>query len=198
MWPDGLYLCPVLFHINFLLIMLQVLIIGHIGAQAEFKAFKDGRGEFLSFRVAHREAWRDESGQQHESTQWVDVVMSCKGGRPPVAEFLQAGQLVYVSGSMSLRVFSSAKDRCMKAGCTINARDVQLLGAKPDPVPRQLLDEAGVVFPVSKLYRSDAAKDCVLHDSHGRLYSVDANGFVNPIGTSSGVVTNESQGDDLF
>ena len=122
--------------------MLQTIIIGHLGADAEVKS-ANGR-EFVTFRIANTDKWTDDAGQVHEQTTWVDCIMN---GRPKVADYLKKGIQVYAAGSVSLRVYSSAKDRCMKAGITINVRSVELLGGKSDEVP-------GV------LYRTDNQQEC--------------------------------------
>ena len=63
-------------------------------------------------------------------------------GNPNVTPYLKKGQLVFVTGSQSLRVYSSKKDRCMKAGLTINVRQVELLGTKNDDIPGTLYSPA--------------------------------------------------------
>lgn len=118
--------------------MLQTSVIGHLGADAEFKN-ANGK-EFVTFRVANTEKWTDDAGQVHENTTWVDCILN---GRPNVANFLKRGQQVYAAGSLSLRVYSSAKDRCMKAGATINVKQIELLGGKTDDVPSVLYTEDG-------------------------------------------------------
>lgn len=118
--------------------MLQAMLIGHLGADAESKSTNGN--EFITFRIANTDKWTDEAGQVHEQTTWVDCIMN---GKPKVFEYLKKGQLVYVAGSVSLRVYSSAKDKCMKAGMTINVRQVELLGGKSDDVPTLLLTEDG-------------------------------------------------------
>lgn len=116
--------------------MLHSILIGHLGADAEAKSV-NGK-DFITFRIANSEKWTDQAGQVHEQTTWVDCIMN---GKPNVFDFLKKGQLVYVSGSVSLRVYSSAKDKCMKAGMTINVRQVELLGGKSDDVPSLLFTE---------------------------------------------------------
>lgn len=128
--------------------MLQTSCIGHIGSDAEVK-LSNGR-EFTTFRIAHTDKWTDDAGQVHESTTWVDCIMQ---GKPNVIEYLKKGQMVFVSGSTSLRVYSSAKERCMKAGMTINVRQVELLGGKTDEIPNILFDATtGVQLSVKKFY----------------------------------------------
>lgn len=129
--------------------MLQVTCIGHLGSDAEFKQ-SNGR-EFTTFRVAHTDKWTDDAGQVHENTTWVDCIMN---GKPNVIEYLRKGQMVFISGSCTLRVYSSAKDRCMKAGMQINVRQVELLGGKTDEIPSTLYNATnGEQVAVKKWYQ---------------------------------------------
>ena len=164
--------------------MLQVTLIGHIGGNAEVKT-ANGK-EFVAFRVANTERWTGADGQKREETTWVDVVLD---GRPKVFEFLKAGQLVYVQGGAKLRVYSSEKDRCMKAGLTISAQRVELLGAKPDAVPATLYSQDGAYsYPVVKLFNcpdmvnAKGVKYPVqLKSTGGLLFSIDKEGFILPV-----------------
>ncbi len=130
--------------------MLQAIAIGHLGGDAEVK--QANGNEFTTFRIAHTEKWKDDAEQVHENTQWIDVTINKK---PAVLEYLKKGQQVFVSGSASLRVYSSAKDRCMKAGLTINARQIELIGGRGDEVPSILFSaNTGVQIDVRKYYQA--------------------------------------------
>ena len=154
--------------------MLQTTVIGNVGADAQFQS-KDGR-DFVIFRVAHNDVWTDQAGQQHSSTIWVDCIMN---GKPKVAEFIKAGTQVFISGRTSVRVYSSEKDRCMKAGITINVDTVQLLGGINDEVPRRLYDDHGAQHDVKKWYLTDV-KSTTLKNVKGDEFLVDPNGWVSP------------------
>lgn len=175
--------------------MLQAILCGHIGADAEIKV-SDGH-EFCTFRVAHSERWTDESGQAHENTTWVDCSMD---GRPKVFEYLKRGTLVYISGHVRTRVYSSAKDRCMKAGITISVRSLELLGGKPDVVPTKVVDTAGTLHDVSKWYYCpDLVRDKkqpeivqVFSTRGDAQFSVDRNGWVTPVQNNSQTENNEN------
>lgn len=104
--------------------MLLVQAIGHIGADAIVQV-ADGR-EFVSFRIAHTQRFKNADGQVSEHTQWIDCVMN---GRPAVTPYLVKGQQVYVSGAANLRVYDSAKDHCKKAGLQVRCIAVELLGS---------------------------------------------------------------------
>lgn len=169
--------------------MLQATVIGNVGADAQYQS-KDGR-YFVTFRVAHNEQWTDQAGQKHTSSIWVDCIMS---GKPKVAEFLKAGTQVICQGSVSLRVYSSQKDRCMKAGMTINVTNVQLLGGSSDDIPRHLFDENGTQHDVRKAYYSDV-KACTLTSQRGEQFLVDANGWISKATTTPPASAEGNQND---
>ena len=155
--------------------MLQAIVCGYLGADAECKT-EQGR-EFTTFRVAHSDRWTDANQQTHESTTWVDCIMS---GHPNVAEYLKQGTLVYVSGHVKLRAYSSEKVRAFVAGMTISVVTVELLGGGSDAVPRRLYDKAGVMHEVRKYYFTDTPGE-VLTNGRGREFAVDDNGWVFPM-----------------
>lgn len=160
--------------------MLQATLIGHLGGDADVKT-QDGR-EFVTIRVAHSERWTDQNDQLHENTIWVDCIID---GHPKVVEFLKRGTIVCVTGSAMTRLYSSAKDRCMKAGLQIRVRSIELIGAKPDAVPSRLYStEDGHEFVIKKYYQCPelvrGKKDVEwypLKSRSGETYVVDRNGW---------------------
>lgn len=156
--------------------MLKVTFIGQLGADAEKKIANNGK--FTTFRAAHNEVFKDDAGNEHTTTIWVDCTLN---DHPAVADYLKAGTSVYVEGYPSLRVYSSPKDRCMKAGMTIRVQKIELLGGKVDAVPRQLIDSNGVIHQVVKYFNVPDVKKAQLMDKRGNVYDVDNKGWVTPI-----------------
>ena len=181
----GYNLCFTLFIFS---VMLKSILIGNLGADAEVRSV-NGR-EFVSFRVAHSWNFTASDGTTNSGTIWVDCIGSNLKG---VVEYLKKGTQVYVEGNVSLRVYSSKNDRCMKAGLTINVETLQLIGSKPDLVPKQVINpDDGSVHAVTRKYMvtdmhgvvaPDAYKDMV--DEHGNLYSLDTLGFIHPQSTNT-------------
>lgn len=164
--------------------MIKVEVIGNLGADCEVKQSNGNR--FGACRIAHTEKYTDAQGNVHESTIWVDIVIPDAENK--VIPYLKAGVKVFVRGNASLRVYSSQKDRCMKAGLTINAREIELCGGSSDAVPRQLIDPSnGQLFDVTKCYwigketkgmkKSDVV---MMTDAKGGRYTMDSVGFVQP------------------
>lgn len=166
--------------------MLKVSLIGHLGANAEVKN-ANGK-EFTTMRIAHTDKWKDAAGVSHEQTTWVDVIINDK---PTVLPYLQRGQMVFVEGSCALRVYSSPKDRCMKAGLTINARSIELLGGKNDEIPALLYSPAdGSEHKVTKHYfcadiaNADNLTESVIFASRtGEQFNITPQGWVSKVTT---------------
>ena len=157
--------------------MLLTTIIGNLGANAEIKA-ADGR-EFVTFRIAHNESYTSADGTKTEKSIWVDCTMSCTNGRPAVLPYLVKGTAVCVVGNISTRVYSSEKDRCMKAGITIHVQRLELIGGQGDTVPRRLFTKDGVMVEVNKYYHAQT-NETVLLDQRGNQFTVAEGGWIAP------------------
>ena len=172
--------------------MIKVEVIGNLGADCEVK--QSNGNKFGACRVAHTEKYTDAQGNVHESTIWIDIVIPDADNK--VIPYLKAGVKVFVRGNASLRVYSSQKDRCMKAGLTVNAREIELCGGSSDAVPRQVIDPSnGQLFDVTKCYwigketKGMKKADLVdITDAKGGQYKMDSYGFVHPV-----IVDSESE-----
>lgn len=169
--------------------MLKVELIGNLGADADIKDVNGSK--FVTFRVAHTSKYTDDGGQSHEKTTWVDVTMNDTEAK--VIPFLKAGVKVFVRGNADLRVYSSPKDRCMKAGLRVSAFEIELCGGSTDMVPRELIiPETGILVKVNKFYQTDLdtskfKKDETqqIIDKQGRYYTVIKGGWVAPTPTET-------------
>lgn len=164
--------------------MLKVELIGNLGADAQVKEANGAK--FVTMRIAHTDRWTDDRGNTKESTIWVDVTFN--NAESKVLPFLKAGVKIFVRGSASLRVYSSAKDRCMKAGLTVSAHEIELCGGSTDEVPRELADpNDGHLYKVAKYYQTDVdtskwkkEDQGLLVDRQARRYIVVKGGWVAP------------------
>ena len=162
--------------------MLKVEVLGNLAADVEVK--ESNGSKFATFRVADTQKFKGQDGKDKEQTNWIDCTFSNVESK--VLQFLKTGVKVFVRGNASLRVYSSKKDRCMKAGLQVNVTEIELCGGNNDEVPRQIVDpENGQLFDVSKYYWTDAPtkgmkKDEVKHmvDATGNQFLMDYRGFV--------------------
>lgn len=163
--------------------MFRVEIIGNLGADAS--VMESNGSKFVTMRIAHTDAYKDDAGNKHEKTVWIDATMN--DAETKLLPYLKQGVKVFVRGNGSLRVYSSPKDRCMKAGLTVSVREIELVGGSSDEVPKQVIDPStGTLFDTQKYYwinrdNKDMKKDEVmtLVDSRGGEYVMNKQGFVS-------------------
>lgn len=164
--------------------MFKIEVIGNLGADAEVKNAQGNK--FVTMRIAHTEKWKDEHGNQQSKTIWIDATMNDVDS--PVLPYLKQGVKVFVRGNASLRVYSSPKDRMMKAGAQVSVRELELVGGSSDDVPRRLIDpDNGQVFDTQKYYwinrdNKDMKKDDqkILIDDKQHGFIMNKAGFVIP------------------
>lgn len=158
--------------------MQSVSIIGHIGADAE--SYSNNGRNFLRFRVAVSRQFTDRQGAKHEETQWFTCFYS---GGDAIRQYLVKGQMVYVSGSLTLSVVSSPKLRRMVVAADVSVQQIELVGnANRDDVPRRLIDCNGALHDVYKAYfiREQNMYNSSLYDTRGGVWRVDQYGFLSP------------------
>lgn len=179
--------------------MLQFQVIGNLGGDAKVQE-KDGR-KFVSFNVANTDKWTDQDGKVHETTDWISCTMNGDGGN--ILPYLTTGTKVYVEGRGSVRLYSSPKDRMMKAGANINVTRIELVGGTSDAIPSQLFDTAtGEMHRIDKYY-FDAefsklkfdGEFAYLADRKGRLYMVNKSGWVAQIQDDRTQQSQHAEGD---
>lgn len=159
-------------------------LIGNLGADAKIV---DNNGKpFISFNVADTDRWKDEGGNIHESTTWVQCTLNGGATENKVFEYLKAGTKVFVMGRMRTRVYSSEKERRMVAGVNLYVMQVELVGGSSDEVPRKLIDPMDATihnvykaFYVRKEELATMSKQLV--DKAGQLYDVNEYGFIVPV-----------------
>lgn len=177
--------------------MFKVEFIGNLGADAEIKEVNGSK--FVAMRIALTDKWTTESGEKKESTTWADVTMSNTESK--VIPFLKSGVKLFVRGNGSLRVYSSPKERKMKAGIQCAATEIELCGGVAELVPRQLINpDSGELVDTTKYYWCNAetkgmkAADVkLLIDTKGNQYLMDKRGFVAPVPTQAESQSEETQ-----
>lgn len=179
--------------------MLKVEVLGNLGADAEVK--ESNGSKFVSFRIADTQRYKDKEQKDVETTNWIDCTLS--NAESKVIPYLKAGVKVFVRGNGSLRVYSSKKDRCMKAGLQVAVIEVELCGGNTDAVARQVVDPTdGSIHDVTKYYWTDIPtkgmkKDDLkeLLDVRGGQYLMNNRGFVAPVPTAQGDESEDNQAD---
>ena len=107
--------------------MLQVSLIGNLGADAQVKS-KNGNS-FLCFNVAHTARIKQSNGEVVDQTQWVSVTMNNYSDN--FAKYLVRGTKVYVYGKLFCRIWRDAQNT-PNVGLNVLADIVELCGSKSD------------------------------------------------------------------
>ena len=164
--------------------MFTANVIGNLGSYAE--VVESNGKKFVTLSIADSRKFRNADGSEVTQTTWIDAIINNVDS--PILPYLRQGVKVCVYGNVSLIVYSSKKDRMMKAGATIHVLSIELCGGSSDDVPRELIDpETAMVFQTNKYYwvnrdNSKMKKDemFTLVDAKGRPYQMNKQGFVIP------------------
>lgn len=151
-------------------------LIGNLGQDAQLRT--DNGRSYVLFSVANTERFQRRDGSNVEITDWVNCILNGDGGQ--LLQYLKKGRKVYVRGRASLRVFSSEKDRRMKAGVDLNVKEVELL-EQANGMPRNLYKDDGVMVRVNTAYwvaKEDIPANGILFDVRNNMFNVDNNGWV--------------------
>ena len=175
--------------------MLKVELIGNLGADVEIKEANGAK--FATFRVADSNKYTNHQGEEQNITNWIDCTLNNVESK--VLPYLKAGVKVFVRGNANLRVYSSKKDRCMKAGLQVSVNEIELCGGNNDAVARQVIDpNDGTIHDVTKHYWCDAQTRGMkrddtreLIDQRGNRYVMNNQGFVIPMPEESAEETGE-------
>jgi single-strand DNA-binding protein len=104
----------------------KVILIGHLGRDAETK-FTPSNVAMTRFSVATNRRWKDQqSGEWKEETDWANVVL---WRQENLANYLTKGKQVYVEGRLQTRSWDD-KDGKKQYSTEVVAEDVILLGGR--------------------------------------------------------------------
>ena len=105
----------------------KAIIIGNLGADPEIRDTQKGT-QVATFNVATTERWKDQSGQQQESTEWHRVVTWSRLAEI-CGEYLHKGSRVYIEGRLQTRKWQdqNGNDRYTTE---IVARDMKMLDSR--------------------------------------------------------------------
>lgn len=176
--------------------MQKIELTGNLGSDAEYR--NENGNEFIKFNVGVTERFTKQDGTKVEQVTWHSCVLN--GRQENLLPYLKKGTRVFVRGDQRLRVFSSEKERTMKAGSNVSVRELELIGAKAEPVPGELCDDHGLLYKTVKYFwvpaNADGTRPSLLMNPKnlGERYLVDANGFLVLAATASTPeTTNEAE-----
>lgn len=155
--------------------MLKLHVIGNLGADAELRT--DQGRKYVTLSIAHTEKRHNQDGGSYEVTRWISATINGDGGN--LLPYLKKGTRVAAYGDCDVRVYHSERERKMVGGLNLFIRDIELVGAQPDLVPRDLYDKDGVAYHVNKYYYCQDAKGKTLLSRSGAEFAVNADGWVS-------------------
>lgn len=177
--------------------MFSSMVIGNLGSDAEIVSSNGAK--FVALSIASSVKRKRDDGTEVTETTWIEATLN--NTELPIIPYLKAGVKVAVYGYTSLRVYSSKKDRCMKAGAKISVLQIELCGGSNDEIPRQLVDpDTSVLYDVKKYYwcpvdtrgmKKEEKRE--LLDTKGNLYQYDHLGFVTPVIQEQGAGVEQQQ-----
>lgn len=109
----------------------KVILVGNLGADPEVRYMPSG-GAVTNISIATSESWTDKnSGQKQERTEWHRVTLFNRMGEI-AGEYLKKGSQVYIEGSIRTEKYQDKNTGEDRYSTSIIARDMQLLGGRPD------------------------------------------------------------------
>ena len=162
--------------------MERIEITGNLGSDAEFKS--ENGNEYVKFSVGCTDRFTKADGSKVERVTWYSCILN--GRQENLLPYLKKGTKVFVRGEQKLRIYSSEKDRMMKAGANVTVRELELIGGKSELVPQELCDKDGLIYKTQKYYWAEKpAKGKYPSELYNprnlaERYIVDKNGFVTP------------------
>lgn len=155
--------------------MNRVILIGHLGADAELKYTNSGQ-PVLSMRLATSEKWQGKDGQQKERTDWHSLTLWGKRAEG-LAQYLTRGSRIAVQGRIQYRQWDD-RDGNKRWSTDIVVDDVELLGGRDggqryvgdraaspnDWGPSSGADDFADDVPFARSDLSDLAKCCTKHE----------------------------------
>lgn len=133
--------------------MLQVSVIGNLGADAQVKS-KNG-SSFLCFNVAHTARVKSSNGEMIDQTQWVSVTMNHYSEN--FAKYLVRGTKVYVYGKLFSRIWRDNQG-ISNVGLNVLADIVELCGSKADAAQSAAAPADAPAAPTADAPAAAAAK----------------------------------------
>jgi single-strand DNA-binding protein len=107
----------------------KVILIGNLGQDPEARFTPQGTA-VTNLSLATNEAWKDQSGEMQDRTEWHRVVLY---GRPAetAAKYMKKGQMVYVEGRLNTREWED-KNQIKRRTTEIRCDNFTMLGRRSD------------------------------------------------------------------
>ena len=154
----------------------KVMLIGNVGKDPEVRYLEGNsangaNAKVATFPLATSERYKDRNGEQHENTEWHNIV-AWRGNADVVERFVKKGTQLYIEGSIRTRQWTD-QTGAKRYTTEIMASSLQLLGKRdsdgaieaaapsaPAPRPAAQPVQAPVQQPVQpKIAEADGSDD---------------------------------------
>jgi single-strand DNA-binding protein len=105
----------------------KVILVGRLGKDPEVK-YTQGGTPVARFSLATDEAWKDQSGEKQQRTEWHNIVAWNKLAEI-CGQYLSKGRLIYLEGRLQTRAWED-KDGNKRSTTEIRADNMVMLSAK--------------------------------------------------------------------
>src|SRR5689334_10567695 len=103
----------------------KVMLIGNVGRDPEMRYLQSGEA-VTTFSVATNRRWTGQDGQQHEETEWHNIVAWSRLAEQ-CNQFLTKGRTVYIEGRLQTRSWDDQQSGQKKYRTEIIANTMQML-----------------------------------------------------------------------
>ena len=110
--------------------MLQIQIIGHLGADAKLNVIEETGYQFITFSVAVNE--RKNNGEKE--TMWISCIKS--GANENLLPYLKSGQQVFIQGTPKINIYTRKADGKTIADFNCNVYVLELVGKREQQTPQ--------------------------------------------------------------
>lgn len=110
----------------------RCILLGNVGSDPEVRALQGG-AKVATFRLATSERYKDRDGNQHENTEWHNIVVWNKPAEF-VEKFVKKGSAVLVEGKLTTRQWTD-QSGSKRTITEVKADSIQLVG-KRDSAPQ--------------------------------------------------------------
>lgn len=104
----------------------KVILVGNLGQDPEVRYMPNGKA-VANVTLATSESWKDQQGQQQETTEWHRVVFYARLAEI-VGEYLKKGGQIYIEGSLHTRKWQDQQGND-KYTTEVKAYELQMLGS---------------------------------------------------------------------
>jgi single-strand DNA-binding protein len=107
----------------------KIILVGNLGRDPEVRATPSGLS-VCNFSLATTERYQGRDGQNHEQTEWHNIVVWGKQAEL-CGQYLKKGRQIYVEGRITNREYEARDGSGKRQRTEIVAQRVQFLGGRP-------------------------------------------------------------------